>query len=141
MTHNNDPNFVLPNNFLMLASRYSCLNVSIWDFATISFGFISAIVIFDLLRMFDLSNKSICLYADAIFHFLMTSNFTKSYKKQHISQQIKGSIGQLVWYFVSNGLKMLPAKLLNWNLTTENWPLTACWAFKKLFKGRLLTFR
>ena len=74
-----DPNFVLSNNFLTVASRdnrHSSLNVSIWDFVAISLCFISATVIsaaqpmlsFDLLRMFELSDKSICLYGDAVFN-------------------------------------------------------------------------
>ena len=77
------PDFVLSTNFPVVASknnRYSCLNVSNWCFATISFCLISAIVIwtawpmlnFDLLGMFDLSDKSICLYTDAVLHFPMT---------------------------------------------------------------------
>ena len=72
------PDFVLSTNFPVVASknnRYSCLNASNW-----SFCLISSIVIwtawpmlnFDLLRMFDLSDKSICLYTDAVLRFPMT---------------------------------------------------------------------
>ena len=93
-----DPNFVFSNDFVMVARRNKrdfCLNVSIWDFITISFCFISAIVIlaaqpmlsFDLFRMFELSDKSFYLNLDAVLHFSMASNLQWPKKLQQISHQ------------------------------------------------------
>lgn len=72
------PDFALSTNFPVVASknnRYSCFNASNWSFCLISSIVISTawpMLNFDLLRMFDLSDKSICLYTDAVLPFPMT---------------------------------------------------------------------
>ena len=143
-----DPNFVLSNNFLTVASRdnrHSSFNVSIWDFIAISLCFISATVIsvawpmlsFDLLRMFELSDKSICLYADAVFnsqwphisnwscYTFLTNSFMSAYKYS--------STGQQIWYLSEMAWK---GYQLNWK-TGIWWQKIGHWQPVKFSKSSL----